>query len=68
MMGSSPRSIENEDFENLREVLSVDRLETIDEDESFLLTCDVRLPSGARQVSLASGQHQQQQWRRTFLI
>lgn len=58
---SSGRSIENDDLENFRDVLSVDRFETIDEEESFLLTCDVRLPIGTKQVSLAPGQPQQQQ-------
>lgn len=59
--------IERDNFEHFWEVLSDDRLDWVD-NNSFLLSFDVRLPSGARQVSLAPGQHQQQQWWRTFPI
>lgn len=48
---SSERVTETEDIENFREVLRVDRLETTDDDESFLLICEVKLLTGDRQAT-----------------
>lgn len=55
MLSSSERVTETEDIENFREVLRVelrvDRLEMTDDDESFLLICEVRLLAGDRQAA-----------------
>lgn len=56
---SSPERVtETADVENFSEVLRVDRFETTDEDESFLLICEVKLSTEDKQdVSVPGQQH-----------